>query len=80
MMRKELQKRKEKLKSGEIDPEDLKEDNKYKGKDAREIELSKKQMVNVSGPMIDETINAKICDLGNGCWTHFHFVPKIQTR
>ena len=30
--------------------------------------------------MIDEDINTKICDLGNGCWTHYHFVPKIQTR
>ena len=40
----------------------------------------KKQGVNVKGPLIDEKINCKICDLGNGCWTHFHFVPKIQTR
>ena len=37
-------------------------------------------MVNVKGPLIDEDINSKICDLGNGCWTLFHFVPKIQTR
>ena len=37
-------------------------------------------MVNVKGPLIDESINVKICDLGNGCWTHYHFVPKIQTR
>ncbi len=37
----------------------------------------KKQGVNVKGPLIDEKINCKICDLGNGCWTHFHFVPKI---
>ena len=81
MMRKELLKRKIKLQSGEIDPDDLKSDNDpHKGKDKREIELSKKQLVNVTGPMIDEDINTKICDLGNGCWTHYHFVPKIQTR
>lgn len=22
----------------------------------------------------------KICDMGNGCWTHHHFTPEIQTR
>lgn len=48
--------------------------------DDKTVELMKKQQVNVKGPLIDETINCKICDLGNGCWTHFHFVPKIQTR
>ena len=48
--------------------------------DPEQAELAKKQGVNVKGPLIDETINCKICDLGNGCWTHFHFVPKIQTR
>jgi serine/threonine protein kinase len=42
--------------------------------------LCQKQKVNVKGPLIDEDINVKICDLGNGCWTHYHFVPKIQTR
>ncbi len=25
------------------------------------------------GPLIDENVKVKICDLGNGCWTHFHF-------
>mmetsp|Transcript_6907 Transcript_6907/g.5146 ORF Transcript_6907/g.5146 Transcript_6907/m.5146 type:complete len:296 (+) Transcript_6907:206-1093(+) len=23
---------------------------------------------------------AKICDMGNGCWTYHHFTPEIQTR
>jgi len=32
------------------------------------------------GPLIDENISLKICDLGNGCWTHHHFAHKIQTR
>lgn len=22
----------------------------------------------------------KICDMGNGCWSHHHFTPEIQTR
>lgn len=49
-------------------------------RDPKTIELCKKQHVNVKGPLIEEDINCKICDLGNGCWTHYHFVPKIQTR
>lgn len=75
MMRRELAKRKQRLQNGELD--EVKADD---GKDPRDAELSKKQGVDVSGPLIDEDINAKICDLGNGCWTHYHFVPKIQTR
>ena len=33
-----------------------------------------------SGPKIDEDVKLKICDLGNGCWTHHHFSSEIQTR
>ena len=32
------------------------------------------------GPKIDENVLVKICDMGNGCWTHHHFTPEIQTR
>jgi serine/threonine-protein kinase SRPK3 len=32
------------------------------------------------GPLAREDIMLKICDLGNGCWTHHHFTNKIQTR
>jgi serine/threonine-protein kinase SRPK3 len=32
------------------------------------------------GPKIDEKVRLKICDLGNGCWTHHHFSSEIQTR
>lgn len=32
------------------------------------------------GPKVDEDIGIKICDLGNGCWTHHHFSSEIQTR
>lgn len=32
------------------------------------------------GPLATEDIKLKICDLGNGCWTHHHFTHKIQTR
>lgn len=79
-LRRELRRRKQKLLAGELEPEDGEQKNQYKGLDEKTVELMKKQKVNVKGPLIDETINCKICDLGNGCWTHFHFVPKIQTR
>ena len=29
------------------------------------------------GPLIDDKVKVKICDLGNGCWTHFHFTQRI---
>jgi hypothetical protein len=29
------------------------------------------------GPLANEDIKLKICDLGNGCWTHHHFTTKI---
>lgn len=29
---------------------------------------------------LSENFRVKIADLGNGCWTHFHFQPEIQTR
>jgi serine/threonine-protein kinase SRPK3 len=29
------------------------------------------------GPLASEDIKLKICDLGNGCWTHHHFTTKI---
>lgn len=38
------------------------------------------QKVTLKGPKIDENVELKICDLGNGCWTHHHFSSEIQTR
>ena len=32
------------------------------------------------GPKVDESVQLKLCDLGNGCWTHHHFSSEIQTR
>ena len=80
-LKREFKRRKDQVLSGEMS---LDEFNTQKDanddRDAKTIELCKKQHVNVKGPLIDEDINCKICDLGNGCWTHYHFVPKIQTR
>lgn len=35
---------------------------------------------NKRGRKLDEGVMVKICDMGNGCWTHHHFTPEIQTR
>lgn len=35
---------------------------------------------NKRGRKLDEKVMVKICDMGNGCWTHHHFTPEIQTR
>jgi serine/threonine protein kinase len=32
------------------------------------------------GPKISDDVQVKICDMGNGCYTHHHFTPEIQTR
>lgn len=32
------------------------------------------------GRKLDNKVMVKICDMGNGCWTHHHFTPEIQTR
>lgn len=29
------------------------------------------------GPRINEDVQVKICDMGNGCWTYHHFTPEI---
>jgi serine/threonine protein kinase len=41
---------------------------------------NQEEKVASSGPKIDEDVKLKICDLGNGCWTHHHFSSEIQTR
>jgi len=32
---------------------------------------------NKRGRKLDEKVMVKICDMGNGCWTHHHFTPEI---
>ncbi len=49
-----------------------KEENKGSESDEDEEKEGQKK-VHERGPLIDENVNVKICDLGNGCWTHFHF-------
>jgi hypothetical protein len=35
------------------------------------------ELHNKRGRKIDESVMVKICDMGNGCWTHHHFTPEI---
>ena len=42
-------------------------------------EIDKDKMTK-RGRKIDDEVMVKICDMGNGCWTHHHFTPEIQTR
>ena len=32
---------------------------------------------NKRGKKLDNEVMVKICDMGNGCWTHHHFTPEI---
>jgi len=45
-----------------------------------EMKAEYAELHNKRGRKIDETVMVKICDMGNGCWTHHHFTPEIQTR
>lgn len=45
-----------------------------------EEKTSPREKTSSKGPKIDEKVRLKICDLGNGCWTHHHFSSEIQTR
>ena len=47
-------------------------------KELQNEKLNKKQKKR--GPKLDENVQVKICDMGNGCWTYHHFTPEIQTR
>ena len=43
-----------------------------RAKKRQKAEMAAKNM-HERGPLADERISLKICDLGNGCWTHHHF-------
>lgn len=47
------------------------EDENYDSKNPQQKKFHER------GPLIDEDVKVKICDLGNGCWTHFHFTQRI---
>lgn len=55
-----------------------KEKKQMQTKEQIEEEEILKRVLAVSG--LSPNFNIKIADLGNGCWTHHHFQPEIQTR
>jgi len=42
--------------------------------------MMKKSGMHERGPLVGQDMQLKICDLGNGCWTHYKFTNRIQTR
>ena len=38
------------------------------------------QLLEMKGPPLDNSIEVKICDMGNACWFTYHFSTAIQTR
>lgn len=48
--------------------------------DEEDDEELKPEQLTKRGRKLDEKVLVKICDMGNGCWTHHHFTPEIQTR
>ena len=46
--------------------------SQIKAKKKQKLEMQAKNM-HERGPLATENIMLKICDLGNGCWTHHHF-------
>lgn len=47
---------------------------------SKEKNTAEKPETSKRGPRINEDVQVKICDMGNGCWTYHHFTPEIQTR
>jgi serine/threonine-protein kinase SRPK3 len=47
---------------------------------SKEKNAAEKPETSKRGPRINEDVQVKICDMGNGCWTYHHFTPEIQTR
>lgn len=45
-----------------------------------EMKQEFKDLQSKRGRKLDNKVMVKICDMGNGCWTHHHFTPEIQTR
>lgn len=88
-LRKKLQKAQEKQASGQIVNEPAENDNDgremtEKDQDAKsdKIEQLEGKLEEVDLAMEDRllTMDCKIVDFGNACWTHKHFTNDIQTR
>lgn len=63
--------------------DELKNEKDLKPQKEQSIEEMKKEFADLQskrGRKLDNKVMVKICDMGNGCWTHHHFTPEIQTR
>lgn len=57
-------------------------DNEVRSEKSRDKEkvVDKEFLASLAKSGLKENFSIKIADLGNGCWTHHHFQPEIQTR
>lgn len=70
-------------KSEEKSQDEAKEENPKSVEEETVEEMKadyEEKLNNKRGRRLDEAVMVKICDMGNGCWTHHHFTPEIQTR
>ncbi len=49
-------------------------------KEKESITQKYSQLLEMKGPPLDNSIEVKICDMGNACWFTYHFSTAIQTR
>ena len=49
-------------------------------KEKESINQKYSQLLEMKGPPLDNSIEVKICDMGNACWFTYHFSTAIQTR
>lgn len=74
---------KDKDKKEDKPEEDDKKNLEIPKKPEQSVEEMKKEFADLQskrGRKLDDKVMVKICDMGNGCWTHHHFTPEIQTR
>ena len=82
---KEYIKEKNKIINDEIYRKNMIIQNEMLSKAKTDLEKSRilcqlKEKFNCRGPEITSSIEVKICDLGNACWSNHHFKNNIQTR
>ena len=60
--------------------DELKNEKDLNPKKEQSVEEMKKEFQDLQskrGRKLDNKVMVKICDMGNGCWTHHHFTPEI---
>ncbi len=60
--------------------DELKNEKDLKPQKEQSVEEMRKEFQDLQskrGRKLDNKVMVKICDMGNGCWTHHHFTPEI---